>query len=103
MSYRVTVKPSGHTYEVEANETILQAALEAGINLPYGCRDGACGACKGRVLEGQIDYAGRNPSALTYNDKHAGYALFCRAMPLSDLVIESREILDGNGIRPRIL
>ncbi|HZV62956.1 MAG TPA: CDP-6-deoxy-delta-3,4-glucoseen reductase [Methylophilaceae bacterium] len=103
MSYRVTVKPSGHTFEVAPNETILQAALEAGINLPYGCRDGACGACKGRVLEGQVDYAGRNPSALTDSDKQIGHALFCSAMPLSDLIIESREILDGNGIRPRIL
>jgi CDP-4-dehydro-6-deoxyglucose reductase len=103
MSYRVTVKPSGHTFEVAADETILHAALEAGVNLPYGCRDGACGACKGRVLEGTVDYGGRDPSALTEQEKHAGHALFCSAKPLSDLVIESREILDNNGIRPRIL
>lgn len=103
MSYKVTVKPSGHTFEVADNETILNAALEAGINLPYGCRDGACGACKGRVLEGQVTYAGQLPAALTENERFAGYALFCSAMPLSDLVIESREVLNNNGIRPRVL
>jgi CDP-4-dehydro-6-deoxyglucose reductase, E3 len=103
MSYRVTVKPSGHTFEVAADETVLNGALEAGVNLPYGCRDGACGACKGKVLEGQISYEGRAPSALSEPERHAGYALFCSAKPLSDLVIESREILDNNGIRPRVL
>lgn len=103
MSYKVTVKPSGHTFEVADNETILNAALEAGINLPYGCRDGACGACKGRVLEGQVTYAGQLPAALTENERFAGYALFCSAMPKSDLVIESREVLNNNGIRPRVL
>ena len=35
--------------------TVLRAALAAGINLPYGCRNGACGACKGRVISGQVD------------------------------------------------
>lgn len=103
MSYQVTVKPSGHTFEVAEHETILHAALEAGVNLPYGCRDGACGACKGRVLEGQVAYEGRDPLALTENEKRMGYALFCSARPMSDLVIESREILDNNAIRPRIL
>ena len=103
MSYKVTVKPSGHTFEVADNETILNAALEAGINLPYGCRDGACGACKGRVVEGQVTYAGQFPAALTENERFAGYALFCSAMPLSDLVIESSEVLNNNGIRPRVL
>ena len=103
MFYRVTVKPSGHTFEVADQETILQAALDAGVNLPYGCRDGACGACKGRVLEGKVDYAGHAPSALSDSEKTAGYALFCSAMPKSDLIIESREILDSHGIRPRIL
>src|SRR5688572_29927932 len=101
MSYQITVKPSGHSFEAAENETILHSALEAGVNLPYGCRDGACGACKGRVLEGQITYEGNDPVALTENEKHAGYALFCSARPLSDLVIESREILDNNAIRPR--
>lgn len=103
MSYKVTVKPSGHTFEVAENETILNAALEAGVNLPYGCRDGACGACKGRVLEGQVAYDGPHPAALTENERFAGHALFCSARPLSDVVIEAREILDNNAIRPRVL
>jgi len=103
MSYQVTVKPTGHTFEVGENETILHAAIEAGVNLPYGCRDGACGACKGRLLEGQVSYAGKQPVALSEADRQSGLALFCSAQPLSDLVIESREILDDKGIRPRIM
>jgi CDP-4-dehydro-6-deoxyglucose reductase len=102
MSYRVIVQPSGHTFEVAPNETILQAALDAGVNLPYGCRDGACGACKGRVLQGEVEYSG-HPAALSEQEKEAGYALFCSAVPQTDLVIESREILDNHAIRPRIL
>ena len=53
MSYQVTIKPSGHTYSVANEETVLNAAIDAGFNLPYGCRNGACGACKGKVIEGK--------------------------------------------------
>lgn len=103
MSFRVTVQPSGHTFEADVGETILHAALEAGVNLPYGCRDGACGACKGRIVEGRVDYGAHSPNALTDNEKHTGHALFCCASPLTDVVIESREIMDSTAIRPRIL
>ena len=56
MPHRVTIQPSGHQFSVEDDETILEAALREGHALPYGCRNGACGACKGRVLSGQVDY-----------------------------------------------
>jgi len=103
MSHQVTIKPSGHAYTVGADETVLGAAVEAGFNLPYGCRNGACGACKGKVVEGQVDYGEHQEKALTDADKQAGFALFCCAKPLSDLVIECREIITNNGIKPRIM
>jgi CDP-4-dehydro-6-deoxyglucose reductase len=103
MSYQVTIKPSGHTFQVEANQTILDAALEAGFNLPYGCRDGACGSCKGKVLEGEVDYGNHQPDTLTDAEKLAGKALFCCAKPLTDVIIECREIKSGNVIPPRIM
>lgn len=103
MSYQVTINPSGHTYTVAAEETVLGAAVEAGFNLPYGCRNGACGACKGRVLQGQVDYGDYQAGALTEAEKEAGQALFCCAKPLTDLVIECREVTGSNGIRPRIM
>lgn len=103
MSHQVTIKPSGHVFSVAADETILSAAVEAGFNLPYGCRNGACGACKGSVLEGQVDYGDFQAGALTEAEKQGGQALFCCAKPLTDVVIECREVTANNGIRPRIM
>jgi CDP-4-dehydro-6-deoxyglucose reductase len=92
MSRHVTIKPSDHAFEVEDTETVLEAALRQSLPLPYGCRDGACGSCKGKVIEGTVDYGQYQASALSEADRAAGFALFCQAKPLSDLVIESREI-----------
>ncbi len=92
MNRRVTLKPSDHVFDVEADETVLAAALRQGYPLPYGCRDGACGTCKGKIVAGTVDYGRYQPTALPDADREAGFALFCQARPLSDLVIESREI-----------
>lgn len=92
MPYQVTVQPSGHQFTVNDEETVLEAALREGFSLPYGCRNGACGACKGTVLSGQLDYGKHSPNALKDEEKTQGRALFCRAKPLSDMVIEAKEI-----------
>ncbi len=92
MPHQVTIQPSGHRFSVEDDETLLEAALREGFALPYGCRNGACGACKGKVLAGQVDYGTYSASALKDEDKVQGRALFCRARPLTDLIIEAREI-----------
>jgi len=92
MPYQVTIQPSGHQFVVLDGETILEAALREGFSLPYGCRNGACGACKGKVLSGQLDYGVHSATALKDAEKAQGRALFCRAKPLSDMVIEAKEI-----------
>ena len=92
MSCQVTIKPSNHTFTCDDSETVLAAALRAGITLPYGCRNGACGACKGKILEGRVDYGNPQPYVLAEFEKKAGLALFCQARPHTDLVIEAREI-----------
>jgi CDP-4-dehydro-6-deoxyglucose reductase, E3 len=92
MVHQVIIKPSGHVFSVKANETILQAALREGISLPYGCRNGSCGACKGKIIQGAIDYGQYDEETLTEIEKQTGMALFCCALPLSDLVIECHEI-----------
>ncbi|PKO46530.1 MAG: CDP-6-deoxy-delta-3,4-glucoseen reductase [Betaproteobacteria bacterium HGW-Betaproteobacteria-22] len=102
MTYQVTIQPSGHTYTAKAYESVLEAAIDAGYNIPYGCRNGACGSCKGTVLSGEVDYGDYAASALSEEEKAAGKALFCCARPLSDLTIECREIVIG-AIAPRIL
>ncbi len=92
MTFNITIKPSDHNFPVEADETILEAGLKQGFTIPYGCRDGVCGTCKGNLLQGTIDYGNRQASALSDAEKAAGMALFCCAMPRSDLVIECREV-----------
>ena len=92
MPYQITIQPSGHVFFADAGETILQAALREGFSLPYGCRNGACGTCKGKIIQGMVDFGSYNESALSEVEKKAGMALFCRAVPLTELVIECREI-----------
>jgi len=89
---KVTLRPSGHEFEVSEGESILTAALRQHFVLPYGCRNGACGTCKGRLLEGRVDYGVYQKKALTDAEMAAGKALFCQARPLGDVVIEARTI-----------
>jgi len=90
--FRVTLQKSGHSFDVPEGETVLTSALAAGFTIPYGCRNGACGSCKGKIIEGKVDYGIHQPYTLTDGEKHAGYALFCCAKPLADLVIDAREV-----------
>lgn len=90
--YKVTLQPSGHEFEVEEGESILTAALRHGFVLPYGCRNGACGSCKGKILSGSVDYGTYQLKALPDVEKEEGKALFCQAKPLSDVVVEARTV-----------
>ena len=90
--HRVTLQPSGQSFEVEEGESILTAALRQQFVLPYGCRNGACGSCKGKLLEGSVDYGVYQQKALPDQEKAQGKALFCQARPLTDLVIEARTV-----------
>jgi CDP-4-dehydro-6-deoxyglucose reductase len=92
MSHKVTIQPSGHSFIVNEGETVLAAALREGIVIAYGCRSGTCGTCKGRLVEGAVDYGTYQEHAMTEAEKGAGYALFCQSKPRSDLVIQAREI-----------
>jgi CDP-4-dehydro-6-deoxyglucose reductase len=100
---KVTVQPSGHAFDVEEGESVLTAALRQDLVLPYGCRNGACGSCKGKILEGQVDYGVYQKKALTDEEKAQGKALFCQARPLTDLMVEARTIGAAKDIQIRIL
>lgn len=91
-SYQITLKPSGHIFTVEPAETILEAALRQGLSLPYGCRNGSCGTCKGKIIQGMVEYGAYDEEVLTAQEKQVGMVLFCCATPLSDLEIECHEI-----------
>lgn len=92
MSFQVTVRPAGHVFTVEDDETVLDAALRQGFAFPYGCRNGACGSCKGKLLSGEVSYGPQRPPGLSEENAADGYALFCQAVPIDDLEIEVREI-----------
>ena len=75
--YTVTISKTGQTFQVAAGEAILTAALRQQLVLPYGCKTGACGACKGTVVQGQVDHGQQfQEKALTLEERAAGKALF---------------------------
>lgn len=98
MRYSVRIQPSGKEFMVEAGETVLDAALRQDIALPHGCKDGACGSCKVRVLSGTVNYVADPPSGLSELHAGQGDALLCQALLSSDLVIEAFELDAVKGI-----
>lgn len=92
MTFKTTILPSNHSFPIEADETILDAGLKHGYTLPYSCRNGACGVCKGKVLQGTVDHGKAQAHALSDAEKADGLTLFCCAKPQSDLTIECREV-----------
>ncbi|MGB5200914.1 MAG: CDP-6-deoxy-delta-3,4-glucoseen reductase [Sedimenticolaceae bacterium] len=100
MSFTVTVSASGHRFEVEENETILEAAIRQDIGLPYGCRNGRCGACAADLVSGEVLYHG-SPPAL--EDAGAGKCLPCQGFAASDLTIAAREAQTAADIEVKLL
>lgn len=103
MPSKITIEPSGHQCVADDGDTILEAALAAGFMLPYGCRNGACGSCKGRLLRGSVDYGSHQDATLPAAEKLQGWALFCCAKPLGDVTIECRELRAAGEIPVRKL
>ena len=96
MNCKVRVMPGGHEFTVKAGESVLDAALRQGVTLPYGCRNGTCGSCKGKVVAGRVEYGQSQPVALTAEERAQGMALFCQARPVGDLTIEAQSTLAGD-------
>jgi len=101
--HKVTVQPSGQSFEVEQGEAVLTAALRQGVMLPYGCKNGACGSCKGKIVAGSVDYGHYHARVLTEEERAHGKALFCQAKPLGELVIECRTIGAAKDIAVKLL
>ena len=103
MSYQVTLSPSQHQFRAEADQSVLDAALAAGVLLPYSCRSGACSTCKARVVSGTCDAGPTVTQVLAPEEIEAGYTLLCQARATSDLVVESREVRLASDIQVRKL
>ncbi len=101
MSFTITVQPSGRAFTTEPGETILNAAIRLGVGMPYGCKDGACGSCKCKKLDGTVTQAEHQTKALTAEDEAAGFILTCRSVPQTDVLLESRQVTDESAFPVR--
>lgn len=86
--YNVRLEPVGVEFEVEEDETILDAAFRQGIALPHGCKEGQCSACKCVQLDGESEMLKYSTFALNDFEKDSGHILMCRALAYSDIEIE---------------
>jgi CDP-4-dehydro-6-deoxyglucose reductase len=102
MSAHVTVRPSGHEFFVEGNDTILEAALKAGLSLNYGCSNGNCGDCKARLLSGQVKKVHPHDFTLKEADKATGAFLMCSYTAITDLEIEA-SVAGASDIQHQII
>ena len=92
--FSVLVQPSGRTFDVAAGEAVLAAGIRQGIGLPYGCKDGACGSCKCKLVSGTVVHGTHQLKALSVEEEAAGFVLTCCAQAQSDLVLESRQVTE---------
>jgi len=103
MSYQVTLKPSEHSFTVEENETILDAALRQGIAFPYQCKTGSCATCLGHVTSGKVHYPDGLPLTIMEHEHEQGKAVFCVSVAKSDLELEVNEIDSSSDVQIKML
>ena len=90
--FQLTFKNSGKHCAITAHQTLLEAATQGGIRVPYSCKSGVCANCKGHLLAGKVNYPTYPPVALTEQEQANGDILLCCAHPLSDLLVQAKEL-----------
>lgn len=89
---RVSLSKSDRSFSVAPDEPLLEAALNAGLNLPHSCKGGSCGACRARLVRGEVGYPNGPPLGLSAAEAAAGFVLLCQARARGDLCIEPVEV-----------
>ena len=97
MAFQIVVQPSGRSFTVEGDETLLSAGIRQGLNMPYGCKDGACGSCKCKKISGEVQLGTYQTKALSDKERAQGLVLTCCATALSDVVLESKQVTSADA------
>ena len=95
--FQVTVQPSGRSFTAQPGETLLGAAIRAGVGLPYGCKDGACGSCKCKKIEGTVVHGPHQDKALSAQEEADGFVLTCCGVAHSPVVLQARQVTDESS------
>ena len=97
-SFAISVQPSGIQFQAQTGESLLAAGIRQGIGLPYGCKDGACGSCKCKLVSGQVQHSNFQRKALSVEEEGQGFVLTCSACALSDITLESRQVTPAGAL-----
>ena len=96
---RISLSRSDITFSAAPDQSLLDAALGASLNLPHSCKSGNCGSCRARLLQGEIHYPNGPPLGLSETEAADGFVLLCQARARSDLRIETYEITTPDQAR----
>ena len=103
MSFLITLADEGVQFHCEKNQTVLDAALQQGVTISYGCKNGLCGSCKGNITCGKVSYPEGQPEGINSEEISNNEALFCKAVPLSDLSIKVKIVQQDQNIEVKKL
>ncbi len=89
---RISLTNSQRSFSARRDQSLLDAALAAGLNLPHSCKSGSCGSCRARLTRGDIRYPHGRPLGLSESEEAEGHILMCQARAQSDLTLTPNEI-----------
>lgn len=98
LAAQVHIMPSGHEFLIEGNNSILEAGLNAGLTLNYGCSNGQCGNCKARLISGEVRLTREHEYVLSENEVKRGFILACSNTAVTDVVLLAQEAIDETDI-----
>lgn len=84
--YKVTI--NGETIHCSGDSSVLDAARNNFVKLPYGCCSGGCGMCKIKIMAGKYELGLSSRAVLSDSEREKGYALACKTYPLSELTVK---------------
>ena len=103
LQHQLRIIPHQRTVVASADRSLLDAALQAGLNLPHSCKSGHCSSCRARLIEGEFHYPHGRPAGITAEEADRGFLLLCQARARSDLTVEARVIARVGAVEIKTL